>query len=68
MGTVIKCPNTGQEVPPRFQTAEALCDAAILIDNPFTCPACGQLHEWEINDLPTGGPQDLARPPLSPST
>ena len=47
---VITCPNTGQEIPPRSETPEALCDATILIDNPFTCPACGQLHRSELND------------------
>ena len=48
---VIRCPNTGQEVPPGFETAEALCDAAILIDNPSRCPACGQLHQVGAGQL-----------------
>jgi len=48
---VVTCPTTGQKVPPGFETAEALCDATILIDNPPTCPACGQLHQVGTRQL-----------------
>jgi len=50
---VITCPNTGQAVSTGLETAEALCDATILIDNPSTCPACGQLHRCELTILPS---------------
>jgi hypothetical protein len=47
---IITCPTTGQEVRTGLEMDEEAFDAATLTDNPVTCPACGQVHSWDISD------------------
>ena len=47
---IITCPNTGQEVPTGFKMDEEGFAAATLTENPFTCPACGQVYDWDMKD------------------
>ena len=47
---VIKCPNTGKEIPTGMSFSRQLWEAAKIEQNQVRCPACGQTHTWDKKD------------------
>jgi len=43
---VIKCPNTGKQVPTGFNMDESSFKSNDLSLNTFTCSECGNKHTW----------------------
>ncbi len=52
MGEVmIKCPETGEDVPTGYSVAKRLFQLNEMSSNRLeACPACGQTHIWEKED------------------
>jgi hypothetical protein len=47
---LIKCPNTGKDVPTNSSMRAETFHRTQITHNSFKCPACGEIHTWATKD------------------
>jgi len=66
---LIKCPNTGKDVPTNSMMRPETFQQAQITRNTFRCPACGEIHTWAKKDAflegePPKSSRDKNDPPV----